>query len=52
MKVFKHIKKLSLKDDLETGRKGRKKAGSRFRKTIFRAMRKSINRLLNKENFD
>lgn len=46
MKVLKHIKKLNIKDDIEVGRKGNKKAGRNNRKKIFRALRKSINRLL------
>lgn len=46
MKVFKHIKRLNIKDDIETGRKGNKRAGRNNRKKMFRALRKSINRLL------
>jgi hypothetical protein len=49
MRTVKHIKKLSLKDDFETKRKGNRKSGRAFRKVIFRSLRKHINLLLNKQ---
>jgi hypothetical protein len=46
MRVFRFIKKLSIKDDIETKRKGNKIAGRKNRKKMFRALRKSINKML------
>lgn len=50
MNIIKTLKKRSLKDDFETGRKGNKKAGRRFRKTVFRGHRKHIKRTLDKQD--
>lgn len=50
MSRVKLLKNLSLKDDIETGRKGTKKAGRENRKKVFRALRKAINRMLNKQD--
>lgn len=46
MKIVKFLKKLNIKDDIETKRKGKKKAGRKNRKKVFRQMRKTINKLL------
>lgn len=39
-----------LKDDIETGRKGRKKAGRKNRKKAFRVLRRQLKLKLNKED--
>lgn len=46
----KYLKNLCVKDDIETGRKGCKKAGRKNRKKLFRALRKHLNKLLNKQD--
>jgi len=50
MSIVKFLKKRSLKDDFETGRKGKKKAGRRFRKTVFRALRKALRKKLDAQD--
>ena len=52
MSIVKYIKKLHIKDDFDTGRKGNKKAGRKNRKKLFRALRKTINKMLDIQSND
>ena len=52
MNRVQYIKKRSLQDDIETGRKGHKKAGRKNRAKVFRALRKSIKIQMDKNDFN
>lgn len=52
MKTYKYIHDPYLKDDIDTGRKGNKKAGRKNRKKYFRALRKRIKIIFDKIMYD
>ena len=52
MNRIQYIKNKSVQDDIETGRKGNKKAGRKNRARIFRALRKSLKIEMDKNDFN